>query len=177
MEPMIIRNFLDPILLEVLKTQIELLKNSNIEIDKETFFRKQFHNHPLFTIVHKALNETANKHFGEKLKPSYSFLSMYFEGEGKCPLHVDRPQCYRTIDVCLRKNADWPIWINHIDKWDENKQEEIRKNAKGYILNEGDAVLYSGTDHPHYRNDAKENIFNDLVFFHFVPENFEGSLD
>lgn len=180
MQPFVIENFLDPILLNVLQKQAELLKVANIPVDNETFFRKHIHNHPLMVEVHKALAAKACEVFGEELKPSYSFLSMYFEGEGKCPLHVDRPQCYRTIDVCLRKNGDWPIRINHVDKWDEDNQFTIRENAKDYILNEGDAVLYSGTDHPHYRKDAKEcgkDIFNDLVFFHFVPKGFQGDLN
>lgn len=177
MEPFILKNFFDKKLINLLQFQVNLLKQSATQLDTEVFHRKQVHNHPLFKVLHGQMQEEASQLFEEKLKPSYVFLSMYFEGEGKCPLHVDRPQCYRTIDVCLNQKEVWPIYVNHTQKWDENKQEEIRKNSKPYLLEIGDAVCYSGTHHPHFRNDSEEGNFCDLVFFHFVKHDFEGDLN
>ena len=183
MIPVVKKNFFDSKMLGLLKVQCDLLKNSNIEVDNNEFFRKFVHNHPLLRVLHGNMVEEASEIFGEKVKPSYVFLSMYFKGQGAVPLHIDRPQCYRTIDVCLNQEKVWPIYVNHTDKWSEDKeeQEKIKNNAGEYLLQPGDAVCYSGTDHPHFRRPMKEleeqkDNFCDLAFFHFVPENFEGSL-
>jgi hypothetical protein len=182
MEPIVVKNFIEPRLLKLLQYQVELLKKANITRDDAVFHRKQVHNHPLLKVLHDQMAVEASEYFGEALKPSYVFLSMYFEGQGACPLHVDRPQCYRTIDVCLNQRRVWPIHINHVDAWDETKQDEIRANGKGYELEAGDAILYSGTDHPHWRIPMKdiegqEDNFCDLAFFHFVKEDFDGGLE
>ena len=44
------------------------------------------------------------------------------------------------------------------------------------LLEENDAVLYSGTHSWHYRSERLQGTA-DLVFFHFVPEDFDGPLD
>ena len=181
MTPFIARNFFEPRLLKLVQYQVDLIKNSAIETDTKTFYRKQFHNHPLLRALHLQMEEEASAMFGEPLKASYSFLSMYLEGKGQCPLHVDRPQCYRTIDVCLNQKKPWAIYVNHEMAWDESKQEEICATAKEYLLGAGQALCYSGTDHPHFRKPmtetpGQEENFVDLAFFHFVPKDFKGDL-
>lgn len=177
--PFIAENFFDHHMMGLLKFQIDLLKKSNLQTDKDVFFRKQIHNHPLLKVLHDNMADLASAMFDEELKPSYVFLSMYFTGQGKCPLHVDRPQCYRTIDVLINKVGDWPIFVNHEDEWTEDKigQNRIIKNSKGYRMSEGDALCYSGTNHPHFRPDAHKDEGADLIFFHFVPKDFEGDLN
>lgn len=175
MTPFVIENFFDFHLLGLLNAQVALLKKS-LSVDDEIFNRKFFHNHPMFKIVHENMTDLACAYFDEDLKPSYAFLSMYEVGEGFCPHHVDRPQCYRTIDVCLNQAEPWGIFVNHKDAWDENNQQQIKDNATEYFLSAGDALCYSGTDHPHFRNKIQPNNFCDLAFFHFVKADFKGDL-
>jgi hypothetical protein len=181
MKPHVRKNFFEPRLLKLIQFQVDLIKKSSVETDTKTFNRKQFHNHPLLRALHLQMAEEASEIFGEELKPSYVFLSMYLEGKGECPLHVDRPQCYRTIDVCLNQRKPWGIYVNDSMSWDEGNQDEIRATATRYELEPGDALLYSGTDHPHFRVPMKNcpdqaDNFVDLAFFHFVPKSFEGAL-
>jgi len=161
MTPIVIKNFFSKDLMDLLRLQVFHFKvDPSTEEDREIFFRKEKHNPDLFKALHFLMNERASEIFPEKVKPSYAFVSMYEDERSICPLHTDRPQCKYTIDLCIDQKIPWGIFIN---------DEE-------YILNAGDAVCYSGTDHPHYRNVIEKDNFCDLAFFHFVPTKFEGDL-
>ena len=161
-------------------------------VDEGDFVRRWIHNVPYFVNIHQQLTEFASDLFGEKVKPSYSFLSMY-QDNGVCPLHVDRSQCRYTIDYLIRQDqADpWPIHIG--DPMSDEKRSVIDENGGGspegdeiqsridaenwhtVLLNPNDAVCYSGTHSWHYRSQRLAGTA-DLVFFHFVPEAFDGPL-
>lgn len=175
---------------EFLKYDLEFIPRA---VDNDQFNRKYYHNLPFFVDVHAQLAEFASELFGEKVKPSYSFLSMYFDG-GQCPLHIDRPQCRYTIDYLIDQTGDepWPIDIAE-PMSDEDRQycsemnighpshpdqiEQVIKSNKWtrVLLKPNDAVMYSGTHSWHYR-PTKSNGEASLVFFHFVPEDFDGPL-
>lgn len=155
------------------------------------FGRRFGHNIGFFVNIHHQLTSYASELFGEKVKPSYSFLSLYDKG-GQCPLHIDRPQCRYTIDYLIRQEQDdpWPIAIGpQISDKERNSIEvshpqtpEERQTVIDSVdwtvcnLRPNDAVCYSGTNAWHYR-PTKSDGSADLVFFHFVPEKFNGSLD
>ena len=164
----------------------------SVGLDTEQFVRRYRHNDSFFVAIHQQLGEFASDLFGEKLKPSYVFLSMY-ENDGICPLHIDRPQCYRTIDYLIRQDDPdpWPIHIGglHTDEEiaalyeageghpegsaiDERIWAETWETA---LINPNDAVCYSGTHQWHYRSQRLKGRA-DLAFFHFVPEDFDGPL-
>lgn len=162
--------------------------------DDTEFVRMYYHNPPSLVAVHHALKDTASTIFGEPVKPSYCFLSMYKDG-GTCPLHIDRPQCRYTIDYLIRQTQPkpWPICISErmsdekrqsLDASDsthprdtESLQARIVSETWTTVnLNPNDAVCYSGTNSWHYRPEKLEGTA-DLVFFHFVPEAFDGPLD
>lgn len=164
MKVKVIKNFFSKDMMDLLKLQVDQFKTGDfayIQEDREKFFRKAAHNPDLFRALHILMEKRANELFPEKVKPSYCFVSMYDDARSICPLHTDRPQCKYTIDLCINQNFVWPIYIS-----------DTR-----YSLEIGDAVIYSGTDHPHYRDQIGENNFCDLAFFHFVPENFQGEVN
>jgi len=170
-----------------------LVSDSN-EDEASRFNRKYAHNPPLLQTIHKQLTGFASELFDEKLKPSYVFLSIYNE-HGICPLHIDRPQCYRTIDYLIDEDVDeaWPIYIGPMMS-DEERQtildaeqahpttaKEIAAIKKAHtfdecVLSPNDAVAYSGTHQWHYRDRIKGRSAR-LAFFHFVGEDFDGTLD
>ena len=128
--------------------------------DGEIFHRHQIHKPSVLVPIHAKLIEKAESIFAEKLKPSYSFLSMY-SNKGICPEHVDRPMCAWTIDYCLSQKRVWPIYVQNVP----------------YLLEENDALCYSGTSQPHYRKQIEFDNSVDMAFFHFVPVDYEGELD
>ena len=165
-----------------------------LNTDNEEFVRRYAHNVPYFVAIHKQLAEFASDLFGEKVKPSYSFLSMY-EDNGTCPLHIDRPQCRYTIDYLIRQTQvePWPICIG--DHMTDEQRQKIDDDETGHpkddeaiqaridvenwhtvLLNPNDAVCYSGTHSWHYRPERLQGTA-DLIFFHFVPDGFDGPLD
>lgn len=154
------------------------------------FGRRYAHNVGFFVNIHNQLADYASELFGEKVKPSYVFLSLY-DKSGQCPLHIDRPQCRYTIDYLIRQEQvdPWPIAIgpqmtdkqvakisNAHPVTDEDRQAVIDSvDWTVCDLKPNDAVCYSGTNAWHYRPTASEGTA-DLVFFHFVPWGFRGSL-
>jgi hypothetical protein len=166
MRPIVIKNFFSEDLMSLIKMQVDFFKSSEghtlgVSEDREIFFRKQVHNPDLFKALHILMESRACEIFKDDVKPSYVFVSMYDDDRAICPLHTDRPQCKYTIDLCLNQKEPWDIFIND----------------EAYSLNPGDAVAYSGTDHPHYRNQIAKGNFCDLAFFHFVQKSFNGGLD
>lgn len=177
-------------LLNWMDTKVKYLP---IGLDTGTFVRSYAHNPSYLVAMHKQLADFASDTFGIKLKPSYVFLSMYQEN-GICPLHIDRPQCFRTIDLLVRTTAkeDWPIRIGR--PMTDEERATIIESEKGHPetdediqavidsqewtdvnLNPNDAVLYSGTHQWHYRPHRLKGTA-DLAFFHFVSEDFNGPL-
>jgi hypothetical protein len=152
------------------------------------FGRRYGHNIGFFVDIHHQLKDYASQIFGEKVKPSYVFLSMYDKG----PLHIDRPQCRYTIDYLIRQEQKnpWPICVGpqmsdkelksqeatHPQTEEERQQVIDSVEWSTVDLAPNDAVCYSGTHAWHYRPEPSKGTA-DLVFFHFVPEAFRGSLD
>lgn len=192
--PIVARQLFDESTHEAIKQFLdERVPLMSLGVDTRDFVREYAHNVPFFVGIHKALREFASEQFGEPVKPSYSFLSMYKEN-GICPLHIDRPQCRYTIDYLIRQDQQepWPIHIGR-HMTDEQRAEideaggghptgdEIEKRValedwQTVELLPNDAVLYSGTHSWHYRSERLIGTA-DLVFFHFVPEAFDGPLD
>lgn len=124
-----------------------------------------WHNLPLLRFLHRSPEfvKLASGIFGQDVIPSYVFLSMYGP-EGVVPLHTDRPQCQFTIDLQISSDDQWPIYVSE----------------KPYLLEDGEALCYSGTGQPHFRKSMKEDskaTWMNLAFFHFVPNSWQGSLD
>ena len=162
--------------------------------DQGDFSRRYGHNIDIFHHLHNQLTDFASEQFGEKVKPSYSFLSLY-DNNGICPLHIDRDQCRYTIDYLIQQDRPepWPIYIGQpiSDKKRAQRVEagtahpetdediaQVKSNQKFTTveMQPNDAVLYSGTHQWHYRDRIKSGTA-DLAFFHFVPEAFDGPLN
>jgi len=158
----------------------------------ETFKRTVRHNPRPLIELHKRLAPYASELFGTPVKPSYCFVSNYLDG-GRCPLHVDRPQCFRTIDYLVTQDSPDPWTLRVADPWTDDQFTAEGGDRFRDIVPEGtdpdldvdwhdvdltpnSAVAYSGTHSWHYR--PRPSIGRaDLIFFHFVPEDFDGPLD
>ena len=169
MKPVILKKFLSEHIYQDLATHVREVRRvfegtpyHDIDAPMETKFNRWcWHNLPVLMRMHHTpwMRKIADETFGEPVKPSYVFLSMYGEG-GICPLHTDRPQCKYTIDLCISQGKPWPIYVDD----------------QPYLLEENEALAYSGTDQPHYRETIQLGNFCNLAFFHFVPCAFDGTL-
>ena len=191
--PVILRHLFDQPTHEAIKQFLDQrVPLMSVSVDEGEFVRTYAHNVPFFVNIHRQLTDLASTIFGEPVKPSYCFLSMYKEN-GICPLHIDRPQCRFTIDYLIRQDQiePWPIHIGDHMTDDQRKtlddageghptgvaieQRIAAENWSTALLNPNDAVCYSGTHSWHYRSQRLVGTA-DLVFFHFVPVDFDGQL-
>ncbi len=176
--PIIIKNAFNKKWVELIKENVELLKRTKpdrLKQDDKLFYRLSVYEDPLFELLHHKFAKKICDWAGVNLKPSYCFASFY-TSQGICPPHVDRPQCVMTFDYCINQQKPWPIFINSKDKFGTVSEEVLKENAKEYILDENDAIIFSGTNHWHYRNKIPENSTSDWLFFHFVNEEYKGPL-
>lgn len=197
-EPVVIEQFFDDETYSHIKLWLsEIVPTIPLDSDRRMpdstyhkFNRRQAQNLPFTIEIHQQLVEFACDVFGEKVKPSYSFLSMY-DDKGKCPLHLDRPPCRYTIDYLVEQETPdpWPLRIGPHMTDDEALNLEVRdvkttRQAQQVIdqvswyeinLSPNDAVCYSGTNAWHYRPKLSNGTAT-LIFFHFVPDSFNGSL-
>lgn len=133
--------------------------------------RRSINNFPIIQLIHQATEQLVNQIVDEPIKTSYSFTAEY--EAGSClPRHIDRPQCRFNISLMLDASPDdadlctWPLFIERSSTISEVK------------LRAGDAVLYSGTKDPHWRDMMPTNIRSVTgTFMHYVPIDFTGSLD
>jgi hypothetical protein len=96
---------------------------------------------------------------GMKLFPTYSYARIYYEGS-ELQRHFDRPSSEVTVSVCLEKDSDWPLYVKNRD----GVEHAIN-------LDVGDAGIYSGRLHEHWRNplQSKKHV---QAFLQYV--NAEG---
>jgi len=164
-EPVLVKNFYSSDMIALMQKQMDVLKREAKFQDNDRFHRLEYHNHPLFKALHELQIQKAKDLFQADIKPTYCFASMYFEGEGYCPKHTDRPQCKYTVDLCVNQVKPWSFFAECGDRQYE------------FLMEPGDAILLSGTDHPHWRDKIQPDNFCDLVFFHYVDQDFQGEMN
>lgn len=116
---------------------------------------------PVLKEAQDKIFDTAKKIFGsETMLPTYSIFSEY-SGAGNPYLnkHHDVGPCTYTIDLCLYKGADWPLFIE----------------GKSYNWDENEAIFFYPNHQLHWKEDYpdKENNKVGLIFFHFTEPDHE----
>jgi hypothetical protein len=103
---------------------------------------------------------------GEPVEPTYTWVKRYRPG-AVLTRHTDRPQCRYNVSLAIdaepestREHA-WPLWIDD------------RGTAHAARLGLGDAVVYSGTDTPHWREPLGPGSAT-MALLHYVATDFHG---
>jgi alkylated DNA repair dioxygenase AlkB len=171
-EHAVLRNLLNPLQLRALQHYMRGLRGEGyLSADgRQVKERVAQHNEPMARFFHQPLNDLINRFTPAATKPSYCFAAHYQAG-AELKRHTDRPQCVWNLSFAIDStpatdatNA-WPLYI------------ESRGQAHEIRLGPGDAVLYSGTHNPHWREPQPDGHVSTLVFYHFVPADFDGGLD
>lgn len=109
-----------------------------------------------------SIYDCATKHFPKDVVPSYWKWAKYSPlfGNPKLPPHIDVNACTYTIDLQLSGNVDWEIYVE----------------GEPYLMQDGDALLYMGSDQFHWRpkypSDSIKSYL-EMCFIHFVePEHW-----
>lgn len=161
----IVKNFLDVTfaqsLFEYLKfsTQVSILREENIYTSQNVpGCVCQKANDLMLDAVLKTSKKKIEDITELNLIPTYSMARIYTNGN-ELRKHVDRPSCEISVTVKLSdtKNYNYPIYM------DGNK----------IFLEDGDAVIYKGTEVEHWRNkcECTEKYFLGQLFLHYVQSD------
>lgn len=138
--------------------------------DKQSQRRYVAYNEAVARFFHRYLEARVSALAGVSVKPSYVYLASYLSG-AELRKHTDRAQCEFSVTLCLDFSPEpeletpWPIRLD---------------SAHGTVTVYqalGDGLAYRGTQIPHYRDPLGEDETSTSIFFHYVPEDFAGSLE
>ncbi len=138
--------------------------------DGQVDLRAAIHNQPTVAALHQGLAGIVNSFCPEPVIASYCYLSCYEEG-AVLDRHKDRKQCAYNLSLVLDMQGPagepepWPIYM------------EIDGTPEAVQLQVGDGLCYSGTDIWHWRDALPKGQRAIVCFYHFVPQDFTGSLD
>jgi hypothetical protein len=128
------------------------------------------HNEPATRFFHHQLAGAISDCVGEKIKPSYVYTGCYLGG-AVLEKHTDREQCEFSLSLCLdyspepARHTGWPLRLEA-----DGSQISVQQGI-------GDGLIYMGCKLPHYRDALPSGHTSTSIFFHFVRESFQGSLD
>lgn len=131
--------------------------------------------YPDYEKLHFLIKDELEKILGKKLHPSFFYDRMYFAGS-ELKYHIDRPSCEVSVTLHINSNLNKPWYIF---------LKSHKNNTVNFDLNAGDAVVYNGTEVPHWRlplpskyNKFQKNIrkifrikddtYYYQIFFHYV---------
>ncbi len=148
-----------------------LIRNGSLRLgDGQAPRRYVAHNEMVARFFHQQLTSVVTAIVGERVKPSYVYLGSYLGGE-KLEKHTDREQCEFSISLCLDFSPEpagetgWPLYL-------DTKAGKLTVHQAI-----GDGLLYRGRELAHYRDPLPQGNTSTSVFFHYVREDFSGSLD
>ena len=137
--------------------------------DGQSPLRYYAHNEPVARFFHHQIAAVLSAVAGEPLRPSYVYFASYLAG-AELKKHLDRVQCEFSVTFCLDFSPEpalatpWPICL-----------DTTMGTVKVYQAL-GDGLAYRGTRLPHYREKLGESQTSTSIFFHYVRQDFEGSL-
>lgn len=136
---------------------IQLTKTCGLDGDgnkSSTIFYKD----PVFEASLEELLPAIEKIACKELYKTYSMGRQYKKGD-VLRSHRDRHACEVTVSICLGHEKMWPLWIN-------DKNEKAIK----VDLEPGDALIFKGIDHAHWR-ERNEGGSCSQLFLHYVDKN------
>jgi len=137
--------------------------------DRQSPQRYHAHNDSVAQFFHFQLTKTVSMIVGQPVKPSYVYFASY--QEGAClEKHTDREQCQFSISLCLdyspepTRQTPWPLQL-HTPGGLTTVYQSI-----------GDGLVYLGCQLPHSRGRLPSGHTSTSIFFHYVPQDFNGTL-
>jgi hypothetical protein len=138
--------------------------------DEQSSRRYAVHNESVARFFHYQMASVVSAVVEQTVKPSYVYFASYLSG-AELKKHIDREQCEFSVTLCL----DFSPEPDLATSWPIRLQTAEGKVAVYQAL--GDGLVYRGTQVPHYRHALPEGCTSTSIFFHYVPEDFSGTLD
>jgi hypothetical protein len=137
--------------------------------DQQVRLRYGWHNEMVARYFHHQFVHIISRIAGERVTPSYSYVSAYRQGAVLKP-HVDRKQCVYTLSVMIDRSPEslrefWPLWF-------QTHQGNVSVPQVA-----GGGVLFRGCELPHWRDRPPDGHASTTLLFHYVPHDFAEVLD
>lgn len=176
--PCIVNNAILPSALKLIQDYVQRnINNGSYPLGDRQSNRFKTIDDPINRILHFELLPLIEKITGEKLKPSYTYLSCYLndpEKDTALPAHTDRCDASRTVSFIMSKpeGSYWPIYFHkkkqpvknkgrwHGDPISKDECVECDCDAGGFMI-------FMGEDHLHFREQITCDYYN-VVLLHYV---------
>jgi hypothetical protein len=128
------------------------------------------HNEKVARMFHHHLTPAISAIVGEAVRPSYVYSASYQSG-ASLQKHTDREQCEFSLTFCLDYSPEpclhtpWPLQLH------------TGSSLVTVYQGLGDGLVYRGRVIPHSREMLPRGHTSTSIFFHYVPADFQGSLD
>ena len=148
----------------------QLVRTGDMRLgDSQTSGRFVAHNEGVARFFHHQLAKALTNIVGTPVKPSYVYVSAYQSG-AELPKHTDRAQCEYSLTLCIdhsppEQEGSWPLFL------------ETRHRTAAILQRVGDGLVYKGRELAHFREALPKGSSSVFLLFHFVPKDFNGSLD
>jgi hypothetical protein len=169
---LVIRNIISPLQVAALRRHFRNVQRAGyLDTDREQvlYSRDGVYCEFITLYLQHQFARYLNRILPSRIKPSYGWFFRY-RSSAVLERHTDRPQCRWNVSLAIdtepergRREA-WPLFLQMADRTHSIK------------LGCGDAVLYSGTETPHWRDALEANQTASLCFLHYVDDDFSGSL-
>jgi hypothetical protein len=164
-----------PRMVDALRRHFRALVAEGYAAFDDTLGRNRYcmHNEPVARVLHHALTALVAEVAGQRLKPSYAYLGAYTEG-AELVRHKDRDQCPISISLLIDYEPEatscWPLRVE-IPRGDGSIE------LVEALQSPGDGLFFDGTQLTHHRPVLPAGHRSMSLFFHYVPEGFDGGLD
>lgn len=152
----LIKNFIPRFFSDYLK---EVLNTHRINQDS-----LEVYGDPAFDTFALMSGSMLPKIIGKALSPIYTHARIYLNDNDHLP-HLDEKKCEHSVTIFLGGNYEslWPIWM---------QKPEVHKTPQLCALEEGDAVIYKGSQVHHWRDNFEGTDYFELTL-HYVETDGE----
>ena len=169
--PLIINDVISNELLNMLQSYYKKTINDKVwGLGDRQSKRFKARNEPMSRFLHFEILPLIQKITGKRLKPSYTYLSSYTK-ESDLPPHTDNPDCQYTVSFLINYDVEWAIYYHKVKqpvkyKGRSNFLPELNECLELYC-NIGSLIIFTGTDHIHFRNKFLGNFY-DVLLLHYI---------
>lgn len=153
----------------------EFLKGLTLQEWQDGLYARSFLHYQHQTL----LLAVAQQVFQGPLRPSANYSGLFKENEGAEAIHYDVLEQEWTLEICFNQKRPWPFFINQENEFfnsgsslkalelSKGEVQDLKDSSTSYVLNPGDALFFSGHQHPHWREPVQAGNFCERAFFYF----------
>jgi prolyl 4-hydroxylase len=170
--PVTIENVINPEIHSIVNTYFKQnIKNGAYPLGDRQANRYKVIDEIMTRLLHLEFLPLIEKIVGQKVRPTYTYLSAYLKGT-KLPPHTDRADCEFTCSYIIGKPKDsaWNIYIHKKKQSVKHKGRYDFTPSKDECLAvdcaENGLMIFNGTDHIHFREELEHDYYN-VVLLHY----------